>query len=193
MRFTRDGDFGTRKLINHLESETMKLNGKTFFGVLATLSLMLVGDHAMAATGGTITYTPFYQAIPTLSQSMLVVLSLVLAMLAYRGLRNRSTGKPLSMLLAFGVLALAGVSGTDLIQDAQATLLGFVSSSGGVVSVPSGAELQIQNTSGVAIQITAVTPDVGVTDGVTTGMPHCAVGLVVESGNFCYIRFIGPI
>src|SRR5487761_2667559 len=150
MRFTRDGDFGTPNLLHHMESETMKLNGKTFLGVLATLALMLVGDHAMAATGGgTITYTPFYQAIPTLSQSMLVVLSLVLAMLAYRGLRNRSTGKTLSALLAFGVLALAGVSGTDLIQDARAgILLVFASSSGGVVTVSSSGEFQVKNTSG---------------------------------------------
>ena len=189
----RDGDFGTPNLIHHLERETMKLNGKTFFGVVATLSLMLVGNCAMAApAAGTITYTLFVQAIPTLSQSMLVVLSLVLAMLAYRGLRNRSTGKALSTLLAFGVLALAGVSGTDLIHDAQAISLGFVSSSGGVVTVPSTGEFQVQNTSGAAIQISAVTGSVGLgtRDTITSGTPRCTVGLVVQNGGSCYINFI---
>ena len=172
----------------------MKLNGKAFSGVVATLSLMLVASHAMASVvGGTITYTPFVQAIPTLSRSMLVVLSLVLGILAYRGLRNLSTGKTLSALLAFGVLALAGVSGTDLIEDAQATLLGFVSSSGGVITVPSSGELQLQNTSGVAIQIAAVTLTAGYTDVVTAGTPHCAVGLVVQNGDSCYIHFVGPV
>ena len=171
----------------------MKLTGKIFLRAVSALSLMLAASHAMAAlVGGTISYTPFVQAIPTLSQSMLVVLSLVLAMLAYRGLRNRSRGKTLSMLLAFGVLALAEVSGTDLIQDAQAILLGFISSSGGVISIPSSGELQIQNTSGVAIQIAAATLTAGYTDFATAGTPHCAVGLVVENGNSCYVNFIGP-
>ena len=90
--------------------------------VAPTLAFMLSGADAIAANspGGTITYGPLPQSVPALSGSMLVVLGLLFAVLAFRVLRAHSASKPLASIVAVGVLVLGAASGNQLIQNAWA-------------------------------------------------------------------------
>ncbi|MGO8755206.1 MAG: midcut-by-XrtH protein [Gallionellaceae bacterium] len=165
---------------------------RKFIGILSTLTLMLVCSDAVAGTagGGTIVYSPYAQAIPTLSGAMLVVLAFLFAVLAFRALRAHPGGKPLAALLALGVLVLVAASGNQLIRNAQA-IVGFFFSNpgGGIVSVLGNAEYPVQNTSGRPQQIVSVNPISPSVALPTSGSPQCTVGLVVPNSNACYVFF----
>jgi hypothetical protein len=166
-------------------------NTKIVIGIVSTLTLMLVASDAFAGTSiGTLTYSPYAQAIPALSSSMLVVLSLLFAVVAFRVLRAHSAGKPLASLVALGVLALSAASGNQLIRDAQAIIsppvADLTNSSGG--SIPLGPGLtEIRNTSGRTQQIISVTPPSYSTSSPFT--PQCTAGLVVQNGSSCYVSY----
>lgn len=120
--------------------------------IAPTLAFMLSGADAVAGIdiGGAIVYGPLPQPIPALSGSMLVVLGLLFAILAFRALRAHSASKPLASILAVGVLVLGAASGNQLIQNAQATppILSFSNPSGGVLNVTFLGEIPVLNNSG---------------------------------------------
>lgn len=163
---------------------------KKYIGILSTLALMLVCSDVLAGTtGGTIVYSPYAQAIPTLSGAMLMVLAFLFAVLAFRALRAHPGGKPLASLLALGVLVLVAASGNQLIRNAQA-IVGFFFSNpgGGIVSVGTG-EYPVQNTSGRPQQIISINPTPPSVALSTSGSPQCTAGLVVQNSSSCYINF----
>jgi hypothetical protein len=155
--------------------------------IVPTLALMLSGADAIAGAVGTITYGPVPQSIPALSGSMLVVLGLLFAVLAYRVLRAHSASKPLASIVAVGVLVLGAASGNQLIQDAWAPPQYFFSNpSGGVITVLSTGEHPLNNTSGQPQRVISVTPVYGVA---STTSPQCTAGLTVQNSSLCYINF----
>jgi hypothetical protein len=155
---------------------------------------MLAGVDAIAAVSsvGTITYGPVPQSIPALSGSMLIILGLLFAVLAYRVLRTHSVSKPLASIVAVGVLVLGAASGNQLIQNAQA-IIGFAFSnpSGGTLNITDPGEQQVSNTSGQPQRVISVTPHLGFSDFATIGTPHCTAGLTLQNNSFCYINFTG--
>ena len=167
---------------------------RKIIGIVSTLALMLVGSDAFAgvAVGGTIAYRPYTQSVPALSETMLVVLAFLFAVLAFRAFRAYPGGKPLASILAVGVLVLAATSGNQLIRNAQAFIgYAFSNPGGGIVNVGTG-EYPVLNTSGRSQQITGVNPNFGILVMPTSGSPQCTAGLVVQNSNTCYIFFALP-
>jgi hypothetical protein len=155
------------------------------------LAFMLSGVDAIAGSPatlvGTITYGPLPQSIPALSGSMLMVLGLLFAVLAFRALRAHSASKPLASIVAVGILVLGAASGNQLIQNAWATPTGFTNPSGGVINVSTAnVEHLLTNTSGQPQRVISVTPVYGV---ISTTSPQCTAGLIVQSNSYCYINF----
>ena len=162
--------------------------------IVPTLALMLSGADAIAGAVGTITYGPIPQSIPALSGSMLMVLGLLFAVLAFRALRAHSASKPLASIVAVGVLILGAASGNQLIHTAQAVPAcpsnTFCNPSGGVLNITSTEEQQVSNTSGQTQRVISVTPASGV--GITNATPpQCIAGLAVQNSSHCYINFTG--
>jgi hypothetical protein len=160
--------------------------------IAPALAFMLSGADAIAGMGvGTIVYGPVPQSIPALSGSMLVVLGLLFAVLAFRVLRAHSASKPLASMVAVGVLVLGAASGNQLFRNAQATppSLSFSNPSGGVVNVTSLGESQVSNTSGQIQRIISVTALNNHISEPTTGQPQCTVGLTVQNNSTCFINF----
>ena len=158
--------------------------------IVPTLAFMLSGADAIAGMGvGTIVYGPVPQSIPALSGSMLVVLGLLFAVLAFRVLRAHSASKPLASIVAVGVLVLGAASGNQLIQNAWATPSGFTNPSGGVINVISSGEHPLNNSSGQTQRIISVTGLNFHISVPTTGQPQCTVGLTVQNNSTCYINF----
>ena len=160
--------------------------------IVPTLAFMLSGADAIAGMGGgTIVYGPLPQSIPTLSGSMLVVLGLLFAVLAFRVLRAHSASKPLASIVAVGVLVLGAASGNKLIQNAQATIgFAFSNPSGGVVNVTFLGESPVSNNSGQPQRVISVTANSGSIDSPTSQQPRCTVGLTVQNSSSCYINFV---
>ncbi len=168
----------------------MILHARKFIHIAPALAFMLSGADAIAGMGvGTIVYGPVPQSIPALSGSMLVVLGLLFAVLAFRVLRAHSASKPLASIVAVGVLVLGAASGNQLIQNAWAISPGFTIPSGGMLTIISTGEQQVLNTSGQTQRIISVTGlNIHLSES-TTGQPQCTVGLTVQNGSFCYINF----
>lgn len=165
---------------------------------------MLVGEDAMGIniiTVGSIVYGPLPpQPIPTLSGSMLVVLGLLFAVLAFRVLRAHSASKPLASIVAVGVLVLGAASGNQLIQKAQALTIPvpcFCNPSGGVYNVGSYAFspfTPINNGSGKPQRIISVTASPPYLDSPLplespSDHPRCTVELILQNNTGCYINF----
>ncbi len=171
----------------------MILHARKFIHIAPALAFMLSGADAIAggASVGTITYGPVPQSIPALSGSMLVVLGLLFAVLAFRALRAHSASKPLASIVAVGILVLGAASGNQLIQNAwaQITPTGFTNPSGGVINVSTAnVEHLLTNTSGQPQRVISVTPSQNFSIG-STNSPQCIAGLTVQNSSFCYINF----
>jgi len=140
---------------------------------------------------GTIAYGPLAQSIPALSDLMLIVLGLLLAVVAFRALRNRSGGQPLASLVALTIASLAMVPGYKFIEEAYAiTQIAMTNPAGGTVTISlSGAEVPIQNITTVAQEIKSVTPGAGYSVGTPASSPACTPGLIVQPSSFCYSLF----
>jgi hypothetical protein len=164
--------------------------------VAGLLTSLAAATDAFAGTnGGTITYGPPTQSIPALSDLMLVVLGLLLAVMAYRVLRaHPGGGQPLASLVALAIVGLSMIPGGKLIEEAYANAgYEMTSPSGGTVFIPSGLEYPVGNSSGVVQQIKSVTPTTGVSSWPTTGTPTCTPGLTVQPNSSCYVFFTsGP-
>ncbi len=170
----------------------MNRHTRKIIHIAPTLAFMLSGADAIAAVSsvGTITYGPIPQSIPALSGSMLVVLGLLFAVLAFRALRAHSASKPLASIVAVGILILGAASGNQLIQNAWATPSGFTNPSGGVINVSTpNVAFPLENFTDQPQRVISVTPLHGVG---STQSPQCIAGLIVQSGSICYIKFTAP-
>ncbi len=164
------------------------MSTKKLIHIAPALAFMLSGADAIAGEAGTIVYGPIPQSIPALSGSMLVVLGLLFAVLAFRALRAHSASKPLASIVAVGILILGAASGNQLIQNAWANPSGFTNPSGGVITVISTGEHPLNNTSGQPQRVISVTPSQNFSIG-STQSPQCTAGLTVQNSSLCYINF----
>jgi hypothetical protein len=165
-------------------------NTRKRIGIAATLALLSATTDVFAqvAGGGTIFYGPPAESIPVLSGSMLIVLGMLLAVLAYRLLRRYPGGRPLASLVALAIVGFSGVSGTEFIQDAYGPAPGMDQAGGGSVYIGGTAEVGVPNISGRTQQIKSVTPDSLCSVGPASS-PVCAPGVIVQPGSSCNVKF----
>ena len=128
--------------------------------------------------GGTIVYGPPAESIPALSDAMLVVLGMLLAVVAFRVLRNYPGGRPLASIVALSIAGLSGISGTNVIQEAYAFIgYSMTDPNGGSIYINYfGGEVPVDNTTGRAQQIKSITSDTSCAVVAPASSPACAPG-----------------
>ena len=163
------------------------LLGAALSGVVSAAHAQSVGFGA----GGTITVS----AVPTLSETMLMTLALLVAVVAWRGLRNKNIGKPLAALLLAGALLIGGGS-NPLMRSALAGLqpnstINIDSGANATATVTGyGVDWTIQNTGTKSASVISVTASDAVDRpfiAPITG-PRCVPGLVVAPTASCVVR-----
>ena len=131
--------------------------------------------------GGTITYGPPNHSIPVLSDIMLVVLGLLLAVIAFRVLRSYPGGTPLASLVAL-TIAGSAMMPNKIIEQAQAIALEMTNAAGGTITgIPDTPNYPIINNSSTVQQVKSVNPYSGFIATTTTSTPRCTPGLIVPN------------
>lgn len=170
----------------------MNLKHKFKLGALSTPLLLPLSAFAGP---GTITYAPASQAIPTLSTSMLILLSLLLMVVAFRMKKSNASSKFFIALIGSSLLLASG-SGVKLISELEASGGITLSVAGGStnMNLTSGILHDVRNTSGRTQEILAITVPSSCTDNYPGGVglpgPECAVGTTLQStpnNEVCYI------
>ncbi|RFC31260.1 MAG: hypothetical protein DID91_2727704214 [Candidatus Nitrotoga sp. MKT] len=165
---------------------------RLFLGVTACL-----GTASTFAASISYGPTPPVANIPTLSKPMILILSVILAVLAYRALRNHRKGHLFAGLMALTIAcSCIGLSGKWAIDAFAIGGASFdMSVSGGGTTHPYTAaaiEYSVVNTSGVTQFIYAISnsdqPGCNLT---TPSISPCKVGLGVANGQSCHIKFAG--
>jgi hypothetical protein len=162
--------------------------------VAALLTCMAAATEAFAGTppGGVITYgPPAAQSIPVLSDLMLVVLGLFLAVMAYRVLRAHPGGTPLASLAALAIVGLStAVPGVKFIEGAYAIpAFSMTNPAGGSIDVFTNTEVPVSNDTGVVQQIKGIQPNNNCTTLIPNASPGCTAGAIVQPAAACYIHF----
>ena len=161
----------------------------------STHLLALFSLSAFAGTSATLTinYSPAVGATPTLTQSMLIALALLLPVVAFRALRQlRPNSSVTALLLAVG---LAVISPLKVLKAINVNL-NLTSASGGTLSqtIPAGTTFTVTNTSGTTLVIRTLTlvipPSTNVTPDVVGGA--CQVGTTLAPNASCTVRFTAP-
>ncbi len=177
---------------------------KSRFVGLATVAIALAAQHSTAlaqqAREIDIAYSPVATPIPTLSQWALMGLSLLLAAIAVYALRNKAGGKPLASVILVFAVSLAGISGRQLMSEANAIGLSPECSSsstctmsnaaGGVVHVYTsscGPTITVTNVSGSTQKVTSVSYLGGATAGVPGTGTQCTANLSLAQGAACTV------
>lgn len=163
-----------------------KIAGGIGGGVLAA-ALLGVSNVASAQV---IVFAPAATSVPTMSEWMLIVMSLLIAAAAFRVMRAREMSRPLAWLLSVGVLAAGASAGLQLAGEAKASGFSQLTLStlgGGSIALPGPGAFGILNSSGVSQRVTSINSGGFTLQDVFGFAPTCAIGLVVQSGNFCYI------
>ena len=186
---------------------------RTLYTLRSTAALLASAACAPAAWTqaqppvGAITYAGLAaaQPVPTLTQWGVLLLSLLLAPLAWRAARGRLTCLALAGpgLLAAALLLAAGWSGQ---VEAQPTAPGDVlldNPAGGTADIPYCAALdshfadfmcgyEVGNTTGRPLRITGIALTPGHTDRAPMDTPRCTAGLVLPAGESCYLLVSKP-
>ena len=119
--------------------------------------LSMFATSSVFATGATVRLA---NNIPTLSGTMLVVLSLLLFAVAYRitKQKNSATGKLFVTLIGVTAIAMGG-SGIKLISDVKAGSFMGIPLDMPVITLPGGFSGPLFNNSGEDVTIQSITPD----------------------------------
>lgn len=145
---------------------------------------------------GTVTFSVLdVQAVPLLSDLMVLMLVALVAVLAYRGLRSNATGRPLASFVAVSIILAGGVLSGRFETVAQALPPVFVDldlPGGGTVNVWNvGTDVRVQNQLSKPVKIDAVQATVPNTVGTPTSTPKCVPGTtVLPPTQSCYVYFI---
>ena len=149
-----------------------------------------------APISGIFTYAPATTtAVPTMSEWGLVAMVLLLAVVAYRALRNHMGGKPLASLVLAGALGLGMASGMPMLRPAVAivapTQISLTTAAGGFAGFnaigPTYLYLEVVNNSGVPQRITGMEVEAPYSFVDSGNTPQCVVGLSLSVGGKCYI------
>ena len=174
----------------------MKYYQKLIFKFCAISTLFFLPFSAFAGSVGTITFAPVDpSAIPTLSSTMLIVLSVLLMMVAFRVSKQKSSKKFLIALFGASVL-IASTGGVKLVSDLQAGGATITMPEGQTFTLFSGFANRFDNSTNVPQRVISISglpspncpnfPDT--LNRVNIG-PDCSVGLILQpsSANVCKI------
>jgi hypothetical protein len=158
---------------------------------MAVTSLLVLSSLAQAGVQATVTVGPFAAPpisaapVPTLSGYLLIVLGLLLAVIAFRTLRNnRGAQKILSVLVLGGGLIISGI-GVDrtLATPQTVSAQGAVCNADGPINYFPGGSRALQNLCNNSIEIKGFSS--GCTFGLDTANANCKQGQVLREGESC--------
>ena len=169
---------------------------------LAPIAILGMTSSAWAGFSGTLTYAPAAAAAtttstPILGKWTLLLLAVLLAVIAYRVLKTRVSGRQFGLFALAGSLIAGGAASGDLIRLAHAqsiTMYPMSSATGGTVNLGLGIQ-KLTNTSGVPQQVTNLTVTFNGYTYINPGgsyTPQCIVGTVVAPGGSCYVDLQSP-
>lgn len=174
----------------------VQILGLSTLGVLASSAAQAAGVAGIMSYGSTgATPTPDIVAtVPGLTGPMLLVLGGLLAIVAFRLLRQHPAAGRLGGFLALaGSVALASLGGVNLVNDATADGPRTLPDASGTVIVPFG-NTTWTNTSGSTLQIIQISsayPNNFVVDPAASA-PQCKGGVVLANGAACYTSVTIP-
>ncbi len=178
------------------------------FAALPAVALAAAASPAAWAQGqppvGTITYALLAasnaQPVPSLAQWGVVLLSLLMAPVAWRVARHRMACLALlgPGLLGAALLAAAAWSGQAQALPAPLGDVPLDNAAGGTADIPYHAALdtafadymyqyEVGNGSGQTVRITGITLTAGHTNRNPMDTPRCTVGLVLAPNETCYL------
>ncbi len=163
-------------------------------------SLFFAALPMMAGTSGTVTivYSPI-TGTPTLSETALIALALLLPVLAFRSLRSMHGGRGIAALMvAGGLLALEAVTGYHLLPTVEAgSGIPLSNPAGGTtsnVTVSVDIPQTVSNTSGVTLLLRSVTwTNLGFGAQPITGSGYCATGQTLANSATCTVAISGSV
>ena len=166
----------------------------TIFSKLSVISLLSIfaTSSALAGANGTMTYS-ITSGIPTLSGSMLIVLSLLLFVVALKVAKQKTSAGNKMFITFLGVTALSiGGGGIKLVSDADA-LIAIVdlnlnlTSTTGEIQVFNGTNI-FENPNAGTLTITNITPPAGSNCGGAVAPPiECSVSLQLPTSAQCQL------
>ena len=167
--------------------------------ILTLLTLCLSAPAFAGGFGsGTISFAPATAgALPTLSDGVLILLAAILALVAFRVLKDRGTaaGRVASMALAGVAFALAGhgINNTVAGEATSVNATGNACGVGGTAqfSLANDPEEAFINNCPVALRITDITADCDEGDVIIEG--GCEVGNIIEVDGRCTLPYCGEI
>ncbi len=162
---------------------------------IAGAALLFIGPAAWAGmgVGGTVVYAPLSNgvtAVPTLGEWMLVLMTLLVAVIAFRGLRGRVNGRLLSNLTLIGGTLAAAAASHGLIQEARAVDYDQVEMVAAGKTELLFDKTKLNNETNVPLRIISIQPnDWSIVSLSPQYSPQCAEGQTVAPGAFCHIQF----
>ena len=173
----------------------MKLQKYILSASLICLLLNLsssVFAQAAPAVGGVMAFAAVATQVPTLSSSMLIIMSLLIAALAYR-LLKKNNHKPTQLiisLIAIGILSF-GYGGVRFVNDVYAGMAAPIPlTNTWVVNLEAG-DHEYTNNLGVTVKITSMTGIPGQDECAIPSFfpsnvnPQCTVDLEISNGSSC--------
>lgn len=172
------------------------LSRKFSLSALIFILTVLPFSSAFAGTPGILVYGPVTAAIPTLSGTMLVVLSLLLFAIAMRVARQKNVkgGKLFLTLIGTGAL-ISGIGGIKLVSDVVAgvtmpTIHPLTNALGDTAPIDLMSINKYNNDTGVTIEIKQINlpGDCPGTESGVEGVVLCQVGQRHNPGGMCAIK-----
>ena len=175
---------------------------------IKTLSLLITlfsSSIAFAGGGGSMEHGPL-TAAPTLSGTMLIILSLLLAAVAIRIMKQNTSGSVM-LLGVIGVAALMSAGGgIKLISDVDAGNFNLSNPNGGTINFGLGFHA-FENTSGVPQQILGIelrncsfgdnidasTSALSTSTDEAEAIPFCQVSSILEESDICVLSCGGRV
>lgn len=161
----------------------------TLSSVFALLSLST--SSVFAGSNGQIIFAPVDpSAIPTLSSTMLIVLSLLLVAVAFRVSKNKESNSSKFLVAIIGAAALFTGGGVKLVSDLKAnvTTAYLMSDTGGNQTIQNAEYNQYQNDSNVSLRVESIslptsceTYNAG--QNSSDNYPLCRVGTILSGEN----------
>lgn len=169
---------------------------KWLHAVMAGAVILLLPSLAWAgaAPPGSITFSPDAESIPALGGTMLVLLSLLLAFIAFLSLRRKRAGGGTASLLVVALVAgslVSAVGGITLVRESHADIPAtpIVDPNGETLPIQPDTSNPFVNNSGVPMNVTRISlPSSGCPAETATGFPGaCALGATLAPGETCEV------
>lgn len=165
------------------------------FNLFFILSVLANTAYASVPSTGSVAYGPT-TAVPSLTGNMLIVLSLLLLVVAFKMTRQKNSNKLFVTLVSTAAL-LSATGGFKVISDVDAggDVIFLSNPSGDIVTFAEGGSFTFTNNSGVVQQIKIITeppteggcPNLPSAGGERPVTNECSPGMILNNGQVCNI------